>query len=261
MVRPNYPVFVLRSCFREVFTWRGLNHLIAGLDYFRTLEYPLVVEQLNLEPGMRLLDVGSGRSLFPLLIASMGCEVWAIDIDAYVLDLQKTAVKFKVNLHVEVQDVQKMKYSEASFDRISAVSVLEHIPDGGDIAAFNEFSRILKAGGLVVVTVPFGAHEKERQKNETEFQRVYNTQRISDRFTHPLFTLEKTLYFGEKEHHFIHRWYKLPSAMRLLLFWAQPFFSSLFLKRFTKDDKHILSNKEKRNFGLTAGICLVYRRN
>jgi SAM-dependent methyltransferase len=39
--------------------------------------------------------------------------------------------------------------------------VLEHIPDHGDSAAIRELVRIVRPGGLVVITVPFDRHYRE----------------------------------------------------------------------------------------------------
>ena len=49
-------------------------------------------------------------------------------------------------------DGQRLPFPDATFDRIIAAEVMEHIPD--DEAAAAELSRVLKPGGTLAVTVP-----------------------------------------------------------------------------------------------------------
>jgi SAM-dependent methyltransferase len=49
-------------------------------------------------------------------------------------------------------DARAMPFADASFDRVIAAEVFEHILD--DQQAINEVARVLKPGGIVAVTVP-----------------------------------------------------------------------------------------------------------
>jgi len=49
-------------------------------------------------------------------------------------------------------DATAMPFPDASFDRVIAAEVLEHIP--GDQRAMNEIARVLRPGGVAAVTVP-----------------------------------------------------------------------------------------------------------
>src|SRR5262245_59433811 len=49
-------------------------------------------------------------------------------------------------------DGQRLPFPDATFDRIIAAEVMEHIPD--DEAAAAELARVLKPGGTLAVTVP-----------------------------------------------------------------------------------------------------------
>ncbi len=52
-----------------------------------------------------------------------------------------------------VSDITKIPVKSGSFDAILCIEVFEHIPD--PISALKEFSRILKPGGKLILTVPF----------------------------------------------------------------------------------------------------------
>jgi SAM-dependent methyltransferase len=51
------------------------------------------------------------------------------------------------------EDVTRLGFPDARFDRLFSFDVLEHVPDHR--AALREFARVLKPGGLAIVTVPF----------------------------------------------------------------------------------------------------------
>jgi len=52
-----------------------------------------------------------------------------------------------------VSDISSIPEPDASFDAIMCVEVLEHLPE--PLAALREFSRLLKPGGLLILTAPF----------------------------------------------------------------------------------------------------------
>mgnify|MGYP001215153985 CR=1 FL=1 len=50
------------------------------------------------------------------------------------------------------EDIQKLSFNDLSFDFVLSNHVLEHIPD--DSAAVAELVRILKSGGMAIITIP-----------------------------------------------------------------------------------------------------------
>jgi SAM-dependent methyltransferase len=55
-----------------------------------------------------------------------------------------------------VSDITEIPEPDASFDAIMCVEVFEHVPD--PVLALKEFSRLLKPGGQLILTAPFGSH-------------------------------------------------------------------------------------------------------
>ena len=207
------------------------KRIVAGIDYFRCLEDPLVFNNLKLDCGFALLDIGSSNTIFPLVTASKGIRVWATDIDDSVLELREDAEKLEVtNFCVEIQDARNLSHPDGFFDRVSAISTLEHIPNDGDSKAVKEMSRVLKPGGVMVITVPYGSFEEERQRHVSYFQRVYNEEAIYKRLVEPSgLGVERIQYFGETKYNFTKYWQKFPPLFRLCFLWAIPIFSNLFL--------------------------------
>lgn len=54
-----------------------------------------------------------------------------------------------------VSDITAIPVKDASFDNVMCIEVFEHLP--APIAAVNEFARILKKGGALIITAPFAA--------------------------------------------------------------------------------------------------------
>ena len=54
-----------------------------------------------------------------------------------------------------VSDITDIPVEDESFDALLCTEVLEHVPDA--VSALKEFSRILKPGGILLVTAPFAS--------------------------------------------------------------------------------------------------------
>jgi SAM-dependent methyltransferase len=60
------------------------------------------------------------------------------------------------NIDYVLEDVRKLTFANATFDRVVTVSVIEHVfPEvGGDVQALREIRRVLEPAGQVHLTVP-----------------------------------------------------------------------------------------------------------
>ena len=85
-----------------------------------------------LKEGARILDVGSGRGvfLFPFLEAFPWVEVTSVDLLAHRVEfLQDLSRGGITNLRAEQGDICLQPFPEKSFDVVTVLEVLEHIPD------------------------------------------------------------------------------------------------------------------------------------
>jgi len=136
----------------------GLVRAMKGLDYYRVIEYAISYLLLNLKKGDRVLDIGSLDSIFPIYLSVKGYEIYAIDINIKVGGLKKLARTFGLNNFCSlVSDATKMPFPNNFFDKITAISSVEHIlpVEIGDFKAFREIARVLKVGGNAIITVPY----------------------------------------------------------------------------------------------------------
>lgn len=165
------------------------NWLQAGPDYSRAVEYPLVARMLEARAGQSLLDAGAGRRAeFATLAAQAGLEVTAIDDrDDGGADAPRAGVTYVRG------DARALPFADGSFDRVTAISTLEHIEDG-DSAAIAELARVLAPGGRLVVSVPFNPLKRADifrtddvygRAGRAFFERIYDEEALQERLVGP----------------------------------------------------------------------------
>lgn len=114
----------------------------------RAIEYGYVFRQLNAFQPQTVLDVGSGTSALPSLLATCGFVVTATD---NVSDYWPQGM---INRHWHtVDDDIRTSHLTGSFDAVVCVSTLEHIFEHG--AAMQQMLRLTRPGGHLLITTPY----------------------------------------------------------------------------------------------------------
>jgi SAM-dependent methyltransferase len=90
----------------------------------------------------------------------------------------------------EIRDARLLSDPDGRYDFVYAMSVLEHVEGpAGDAAAVREMVRVLKPGGRLALSVPFGPVFQEQRTGRGElcfFQRIYNPYSIEKCLREPL---------------------------------------------------------------------------
>lgn len=114
-------------------------------------------QDLALRSGMRLLDLGCGGGRHAYEAARRGAAVVAVDTEAAELEdvaatFSSLAADTEFPGRVVAGDAVELPFPDASFDRVIAAEVLEHLVD--DAAGMAELARVLRPDGILAVTVP-----------------------------------------------------------------------------------------------------------
>ena len=105
----------------------------------------LLTEDLS---GKKLLDAGCGTGWFSREAAKRGAVVTSLDVGENIL---AQAAK-KCETKRVIGDIQHTDFPDKEFDLIIATEVIEHTADPH--SAVMEMGRILKPGGVMVLTTP-----------------------------------------------------------------------------------------------------------
>jgi len=153
----------------------------------RWVEYPWAIMNSNLNKPLKILDIGSGRSLFPIYLASKDHQVVCIDSDEILMTKisPKLAEWSGVKVDYKTNDATKLEFKDNEFDRVFCISVLEHLEeekvDGKrvnyhkhnlDVKAIAEMLRVVKPTGLIILTVEWS--ESPHDVQSYRFQDIYD---------------------------------------------------------------------------------------
>ncbi len=103
----------------------------------------------HIPAGGLAADVGCGRSLFADIGAPFAFTVVAGDLDYRSVHDRAGEVPFQ---KWGVFDASALPFGDATFDALFAGEVIEHVPDA--VGTLREWSRVLKPGGIAIVTTP-----------------------------------------------------------------------------------------------------------
>lgn len=211
--------FVLSSLIPKVFddSMRQARHfrewLKTPMNYCRIIELPLTLELLELNnKNLSILDISSPK-LLALYLAINQYDIMASDLEEYfVNDFRVFSDTFGMVLKTKCFDATQIPYENEIFDRVFSISVFEHIPDYGDVEAVKEVARVLKLGGVFVMTLPayktyyeewlkgesFYWRGKQREDGSVFFQRRYTEDTIRERFEGLGLDIEEIIWIAER---------------------------------------------------------------
>jgi len=130
-----------RSAYDEIYADVGIRHPDALWLWLLRL--------IDVQPGMRLLDVACGEGQLLRFATMMGVEAHGVDLSHVALVPARLGSPGAL---AAVADGEALPYPDAYFDRVTNMGSLEHYEDPARGAA--EMARVLKPDGLVCLHVP-----------------------------------------------------------------------------------------------------------
>lgn len=145
----NWKLIAMLAKTRNFFR-RILNNSIERREWVRN-------ELKRVEPGKKLLDAGCGEQQYReycdhLDYVSQDVGQYAGTDESSTASLASAAGSWDFGELDYQCDIWDIPASDNSFDAILCTEVLEHLPRPSE--AIEEFSRLLKSGGKLILTVP-----------------------------------------------------------------------------------------------------------
>ena len=188
--------------------------LTNPMDSFRYFELDFALRVTADAHPERYLDVSSPR-LVPLMILNARRGLIADIINPIPEDLRDTqALALSMGLADRCrggqQLIEDVPFPDGSFDLITSISVIEHIPD--EQAAIAKIWRLLRPGGRLVITIPCARESEEEYTNLDEYslfgsdkqgfvywQRYYDRAALDARIFSVTGTPARMEVYGEKQ--------------------------------------------------------------
>lgn len=106
--------------------------------------------------GTEWLDAGCGTGTLARWLAARGCSVLGVDAASEMVAAAARSARAqdcsdRVSF-VQIDTIARLALDDNQLDGILCSSVLEYVPD--PIACLIEFARVLKPGGLLLVSIP-----------------------------------------------------------------------------------------------------------
>jgi len=219
---------------------RCYDYLFFPMDSTRYFEFHEVLNGREHLPFHKYLDVSSPR-LVPLMLLMRNRAAAADMLNPDGTDLQETA-KLAAALGLtnhctfENSTIETVKHAKETFDLITCISVLEHIPS--DREAVDMMWSLLRPGGHLVLTLPCMAQPLEQYISHNDYgvlspesdgytfwQRYYDEERLKTVIFSITGEPARTIVYGEKSPGLFYR----NTSMKRLLGPLYPFWRESYM--------------------------------
>jgi phosphatidylethanolamine/phosphatidyl-N-methylethanolamine N-methyltransferase len=141
--------------------WAPIYDLVFGRVFRRGRS--IAIEAAD-RIGGRVLEVGVGTGI-SLPQYGRQCSLFGIDISDGILEKARERAKTLPNVEaIEVMDAEALRFEDKSFDVVVAQYVITAVPNPEK--ALDEFARVIRSGGEIIITTRIGAGQGMRGRIE-----------------------------------------------------------------------------------------------
>ena len=126
------------------------EHMLEHMEEDEKGLYIRRIREFSDTRRMKVLDIGTGPGLFPIILGRDGHDVTAIDYSDGMLEMaRKNCGDAGVKCDIRKMDAQHLDFEDESFDLIVSRKVLWNLPD--PVGAYREWLRVLKPDGKMIL--------------------------------------------------------------------------------------------------------------
>lgn len=103
----------------------------------------------------KALDIGCGSGDLAVFYAAKGAGYTGVDLSSSMIERARSnyaALIREGRADFKVADCENLPFNDGEFDVLSAVALIEYLPD--PLKALGEIFRVVKTGGYILITVP-----------------------------------------------------------------------------------------------------------
>ncbi len=141
------------------------NRLIDDLQ-FRALRRALTLAEV--QPGARFLDVGCGTGRWIRRYGKLGFSAVGVDATPGMLEIARS---LNTSAPLTAGLAQSLPFSDAAFDCLSDITVVQHIPYELQSKALQEMVRVTKPGGRMILMEVICGNDLRIDKDSHVFPR------------------------------------------------------------------------------------------
>jgi 2-polyprenyl-3-methyl-5-hydroxy-6-metoxy-1,4-benzoquinol methylase len=147
----------------------------------------------HLVEGKQVLDAACGEGYGAEYLARFATRVCAVDVDGQTIKAAQTKYR-RAHLHFQQGSIHQLPFAAETFDIATSFETIEHLPAEQQESFLGELMRVLKPGGLLLISTP------NRRR----------TERFAEKNPHHLreFYLEEFTGFLKKYFKHVHCWFQ-----------------------------------------------------
>lgn len=169
-----------------------IQFVLYPMDFVRIHEFPFVISSISAINkqrinNLRIIDMSSPKIISFLIKDKF--KPRSLHLTSYNDKVSEAQVSLynsvsKDSLLLSEDDATCLSKYYNKYDLLYSISVVEHIPEDGDIKAINEFSKVVVNGGHICITVPYGKESKEYYEAGCFAHRWYSLETVRRRLFH-----------------------------------------------------------------------------
>lgn len=168
------------------------------MNFAKAMEAKIISRYLELKKGEIVCDIACGSGQQSIVMAKQGCKIYGIDMTEKAIETAES-ISEEYDCDFQVGNAEELPYDSNMFNKVVSVCALEHFEN--DEKALKEINRVLKPGGILVLTVDSFTYKgidkelQEKHKNNCYVVNYYSVSQLTKKLEKYGFKVEESKYF------------------------------------------------------------------